>query len=92
MTRTIMRVCRSWRWAKEIAAQHGCINCRDRPARVSVIGGGVGTNVLQKSEREKPHCGETTQHAPTQTPCNQPAIAIVTHDPVHTHRTGQCSP
>ena len=28
---------------------------------------------LQKSEREKPHCGETTQHAPTQTPCNQPA-------------------
>ena len=34
---------------------------------------------LQKSEREKPQCGETTQHAPTQTPCNQAAIAIVTH-------------
>ena len=33
----------------------------------------------QKSEREKPPCGETTQHAPTQTPCNQPATAIVTH-------------
>ena len=34
---------------------------------------------LQRSEREKPHCGETNQHAPTQTPCNQPAIAVLTH-------------
>ena len=34
---------------------------------------------LQKSEREKPHCGETNQHAPTQTSCNQPAIAVLTH-------------
>ena len=34
---------------------------------------------LQKSEREKPHSGETNQHAPTQTPCNQPAIAVLTH-------------
>ena len=32
---------------------------------------------LQKSEREKPHCG-TNQHPPTQTPCNQPANAILT--------------
>ena len=34
---------------------------------------------LQKSEGEKPHSGETSQHAPTQTPCNQPAIADLTH-------------
>ena len=34
---------------------------------------------LQKSEREKTHCGKTNQHAPTQTPCNQPAIAVLTH-------------
>ena len=47
---------------------------------------------LHKSEREKPHCGETTQHAPTQTPCNQ--LAAASHrdshtrtDPAHTHRT-----
>ena len=34
---------------------------------------------VQKSEREKPHCGETNQHAPPQTPCNQPAIAVLPH-------------
>ena len=34
---------------------------------------------LQKRGREKPHYGETTQHAPTQTPCNQPAIAVLTN-------------
>ena len=28
---------------------------------------------------EKPHCGETTQHAPTQTPCNQPACRSCAH-------------
>ena len=28
----------------------------------------------QKREREKPHCGETTQHAPTPNACNQPAV------------------
>ena len=32
--------------------------------------------VVTKSEREEPHSGETNQHAPTQTPCNQPAIAV----------------
>ena len=35
--------------------------------------------VLQKSEREKPHSGKTKSHSPTKTPCNQPAIAILTH-------------
>ena len=34
---------------------------------------------LIKSEREKPHSEETSQHAPTQTPCNQPATAVLTH-------------
>ena len=33
---------------------------------------------LQKSEREKPHSGKTNSHSPTETPCNQPAIAILT--------------
>ena len=43
---------------------------------------------LRKSEREKPHGGETNQHAPTQTPCNQPAIAALTHtDSVQTQHT-----
>ena len=31
----------------------------------------ITLRLLQKSEREKPHRGETNQHAPTQTPCNQ---------------------
>ena len=34
---------------------------------------------LHKSEREKPHSGKTKNHSPTKTPCNQPAIAILTH-------------
>ena len=42
---------------------------------------------LQKSEREKPHSGETNQHAPTQTLCNQPAIAVLTHAQ-NQHRLG----
>ena len=32
---------------------------------------------LKKCEREKPHSGEPNQHAPTQIPCNQPAIVGV---------------
>ena len=34
---------------------------------------------IQKSEREKPHSGKTKSQSPTKTPCNQPAIAILTH-------------
>ena len=45
---------------------------------------------LQQSEREKPPCGEMPQHAPTQTPCNQPAIASVTH--VQTQHTLTAQP
>ena len=47
---------------------------------------------LQKGEREKPHCGETTQHAPTQTPCNQTIYITFTFTPstaaVHAPGTG----
>ena len=49
---------------------------------------GLATQESQKSEREKPHGGETNQHAPTQTPCNQPAIAVLTHtDSAQFHHT-----
>ena len=43
---------------------------------------------LQKSEREKPHCGilgGMNQHALTQTPCSQQAIAFLT--PAQPHCT-----
>ena len=38
---------------------------------------------LQKGEREKPHCGGTNQHALTQIPCSQQAIAFLTHAQPH---------
>ena len=50
----------------------------------------MGRGSLQKSEREKPHSGETTQHASTQTPCNQPAITSVTR--VQTQHTLTAQP
>ena len=49
----------------------------------------ASNGLLQKSEREKPHCGETTHDAPTQTPCNQPGIAIVTHTQTQDTLTAQ---
>ena len=45
--------------------------------------------VTKKSEREKPHCGETNQHAPTQTPCNQTAIAVLTQAQTRQRLTAQ---
>ena len=49
-------------------------------ARVSVPGVS-DVQALQKSEREKPHCGGTNQHAPTQTtqgrfPVDQPGPCV----------------
>ena len=41
----------------------------------------------KRAKREKPHSGETNEHAPTQTPCNQPAIAVLTHAQTQ-HRLG----
>ena len=38
----------------------------------------VAKDCFVKSEWEKPHCGGANQHAPTQTPCNQPAIVVLT--------------
>lgn len=33
-----------------------------------------------KGEREKPHRGGSNQHALTQTPCDHPAITVLTHE------------
>ena len=46
-------------------------------------------NRLQKSEREKQHSGKTKSQSPTKTPCNQPAIAILTHTQTQHRRNTQ---
>ena len=56
--------------------------CKDRKhggTRACGLGRACVTMQLQKSEREKPHSGKTKSQSPTKTPCNQPAIAILTH-------------
>ena len=46
-------------------------------------------DAVTKECREKPPCGETTQHSPTQTPCNQPSIARCWFPPYHARRGTQ---
>ena len=54
-----------------------------------VVASGCGPKKLQKSEREKPHSGRTKSLSPTKTPCNQPAIAILTHTQTQHRRSTQ---